>query len=290
MRASAQWCRRLSERFAPREVRRGVVHLRNYASEFLVAGDGEPLVIVPGLAGGFELLGRLVRVLAEQFRVICFQLRGERAWPPAPAVTRLADMADDLADFEDALVLERPAVVGVSFGAAVALEFAIRHARRSGPLVLQGAPPCFRKSLGGQVARLALEQFPLPHDNPFFNQFFRMLFARREAVGRLFDFVVERCWRTDQSVIARRLRLLADFDVRDRASSIRVPTLVVAGADDSIVRPNEQQALAELIGDCRFASIGAAGHLCSLTRPRAFARHVSAFLGSLRPAALRLAA
>ena len=149
--------------------------------------------------------------------------------------------------------------------------------------MLHGVESQFRKSLGGHVARLALEQFPLPHDNPFFNQFFRVLFARREPVGPLFDFVTQRCWSTDQGVIAHRLRLLAEFDVRERLAALDTPTLVIAGADDSIVRPEAQQALAAAIPDARFAAIPAAGHLSFLTRPRAFVRHVKELLAPACP-------
>ena len=278
MRASAQWCRRLSERFATRHGRRGIVHLRNYRTEYLVVGEGEPLVLVPGLAGGYELLGRLARVLARQFQVICYQLRGDQDPLVARRPHSLPDLADDLADLQDALLLERPAVVGISFGSAVALECALRHPQKIGRLVLHGVEARFRNRLGGHIARLALEEFPLPHDNPFFNQFFRMLFARRESIGPLFDYVTAQCWNTDQSVIAQRLGMLADFDVRDRIAELGMPALVVAGQDDAIVSAGAQQELAASIPRGQFVPLAGSGHLCFLTRPKAFARAVSEFL------------
>jgi 3-oxoadipate enol-lactonase len=265
------------------------VHLSNYSAEYFMVGEGEPLVLVPGLAGGFELLGRLARVLARDFQVISYQLRGERAHLLDRRTHTMAGLADDLAELQDALVLERPAVAGVSFGAAVALEFALRHSRRVGPLILNGVESRFRNSLGGHIARLALEEFPLPHDNPFFNQFFRVLFARREQVGRLLDFVTERCWSTDQSLIAHRLRLLTEFDASDRLTKLTMPALVIAGADDSVVRPDAQRALCDAIPDAQFATIPAAGHLCFLTRPHAFLRHVARFVASLRTPVRRAA-
>ena len=52
-------------------------HLTHYTARYCVWGDGPPLVLVPGLAGGFELLGPLARLLARDFQVISYQLRGE---------------------------------------------------------------------------------------------------------------------------------------------------------------------------------------------------------------------
>src|SRR5262249_49664392 len=49
--------------------RTGTAHLKHYNAQFCVWGDGPPLVLVPGLAGGYELLGPLARLLAQHFRV-----------------------------------------------------------------------------------------------------------------------------------------------------------------------------------------------------------------------------
>jgi pimeloyl-ACP methyl ester carboxylesterase len=246
----------------------------------LVVGRGDPLVLIPGLAGGFELIGRLMRALAGRFQVISYKLRGEHDPLIARRPHGLIDLADDLADLQAALLLERPAVMGVSFGSAVALEFAMRHPNPTGALVLHGLDAQFSDSLGGRIARLALAEFPMPHDNPFFNQFFRLLFARREAVGPLFDFVTTQCWSTEQSVMAHRLSLLAEFDMRDRLGQMTTPTLVIAGQDDCVVSPDRQRAMAASIPDAQFVSLAGAGHLCFLTRPKAFARAVVEFFHS----------
>ncbi len=281
MRATAQWSRRISERFGPQTAHRAVVHLRHYAAEYLVVGQGQPLVLVPGLAGGHELLSPLVQRLARHFQVICFPLRGDHDPMFARQPHTLAELAADVADFQNTLLLERPALAGVSFGSAVALEFALRYPRKTGPLILHGLEPRFRDSLGGRIARLALEKFPLPHDNPFFNQFFRLLFARRESVGPLFDFVIKQCWKTDQGVMVSRLALLADFDVRARLKTVTAPTLVVSGQDDAIVPAAGQRRLAQSIPDSRFKLIPNAGHLCFLTRTNSFVRTITEFLTPL---------
>ena len=62
--------------------------------------------------------------------------------------------------------------------------------------------------------------------------------------GPLTDFVVERCWETDQAVMARRLALLENYDVSDRLWRLDMPTLVVAGSRDVIVPATRQKALA----------------------------------------------
>src|SRR5207237_1899882 len=128
----------------------------------------------------------------------------------------LGDLADDLGALIEQMGLERPAVFGVSFGGAIALELAIAQPQRLGALVVQGVEARFRTTLGATIARRVLERFPLPSDNGFVNQFFNLLYAGKPEPGPLVDFVVERCWETDQSVMANRIGLLQSFDVSDR--------------------------------------------------------------------------
>ena len=133
-----------------------------------------------------------------------------------------------------------PAVFGVSFGGAIALELATTHPERLGALVVQGAESRFRTTLGATIARRVLERFPLPSDNRFVNQFFNLLHGGKPEPGPLVDFVVERCWETDQSIMAQRIALLETFDVSDRLWRIDVPTLVLAGSRDVIVPASRQ--------------------------------------------------
>jgi 3-oxoadipate enol-lactonase len=245
-------------------------------------GAGDPIVLVPGLAGGWRLVAPLARQLARRFEVIVCGLRGDR-FPAGGAWAReIGDHAHDLSAVIAGLGLERPAVFGVSFGAAVALELAVAQPQRVGALVVYGAEARFRSSIGSTIARRVLERFPLPSDNRFVNQFFNLLHGGRPVPGPLAEFVVERCWETDQSVMARRLALLEAFDVSDRLWRIDAPTLVVAGSRDVIVPASRQKALAAAIPGARFELIEGAGHVGFLTHRREIALRVARMMRQVK--------
>ena len=283
MRASAQWQRRFGARFAPEGAKYGVVHLPSYSAEYVVVGEGPPVVMVPGLAGGFELLGRLAGSLARNRQVISFQLRGERDAQARRRGFNRADLVGDLGHFLDALGLERPTLLGVSFGGLIALEFAIHHPGRLSSLIVQGVDCRYRSRLFSMILKEALLHYRLPHDSTFINQFFKLLFGRDEEPGPLFDFVTSRCWQTDQGVMAHRLLMIEDFDVEDRLWRIRVPTLVMAAEHDVIVPWESQQRVALSIPGARFARIARGGHLCFFTEPRTVSAHVRRFLTQQEP-------
>ena len=171
------------------------------AVEVVRLGRGEPLVVIPGLAGGWRLIWPLIRSLGRHFEVISFGLRGDDGgWDDpgisASAARGIGEYAEDVVCVIDQLGMESPAVLGVSFGGAIALELAAEHPDRLGALMLYGADASFRPTLGSRIARRVLERFPLPKDSRFINQFFNLLFASQPDPGPLFDFVTDRIWET----------------------------------------------------------------------------------------------
>jgi len=241
-------------------------------------GRGEPILMVGGLAGGWKLLAPLARLLARRHEVILYGLRGDRGPSTNSAPETIGDHARDLAFLIDRLGLERPALFGVSFGGAVALEYAAEHPGRLGSLTLLGVEARYRETLGARIARRVLERYPLPKDNAFVNQFFHLLHGGPPVSAALAEFLVERCWDTDQGVMARRLQALASFDVADRLDRIDARTLVIAGLKDVVVAPARQRDLARSIPDARFVCLPEAGHVGFLTHRSDVARLAYRFL------------
>jgi len=273
----------------PQEARRAEVRLGGELVDVLRLGRGDPLVLVPGLAGSWKLTLPLAQRLARRFEVITYGLRGDRfpyshCSAPQHGVWDLGVHADDLASLIQQLGLECPAVFGVSFGGAVALELAAEYPSRLGALIVQGADSRFRSTIGSTIARRVLERFPLPRDNGFVNQFFNLLHGVKPEPGPLADFVVERIWETDQSVMAQRLAQLESFDVSDRLWKIDAPTLILAGSKDAIVPAARQKLLAQSIPGARFELLEGAGHVGFLTHRREVARQVQRHLLGARAA------
>jgi 3-oxoadipate enol-lactonase len=251
-------------------------------------GQGEPIVVVPGMAGGWKLVLPLVRRLAKDFEVFVIGLRGDRSsWggqSNTPVVSDIGEHADDVARAIELLGLECPTVFGVSFGGAIALELAVEYPHRLGGLIVHSAEARFRTTLGSTIARQVLERFPLPDDNRFINQFFHLLFGAKPKPGPLVDFVVSGIWETQQSVMAQRLVLLESFDVSDRLWRIEVPTLVLAGLRDIIVPASHQRALAQGILGAQFEVIENAGHIGFLTHTADVVRNVRRHLRRVKAA------
>jgi 3-oxoadipate enol-lactonase len=217
-------------------------------------------------------------LLAQNHRVISYQLRGEDDCFALRRRFGLADLVEDLAEFLDWQCLERPAVMGVSFGGVLALEFAARYPNRLCHLVVQGAGARFERGLLQRVAGVVLSRYPLPSDNPFVNQFFNLLFGSRKRPEALFQFVTRQCWQTDQSVMAHRFGLVETHHMGERLRDIKAPALILVGDRDLLVSEGSLAELKNGLKRSQLVRMEGCGHLAFISQPQRVANLVCRFL------------
>jgi pimeloyl-ACP methyl ester carboxylesterase len=105
------------------------------------AGDGPPLVLLHGVLGDSRDWRRQLEGLSDEFTVVAWDAPGcGESSDPDPPETFGADVyADCLAEFIEALELERPHVLGLSWGGGLALELYRRRPDLPRSLVLASA-------------------------------------------------------------------------------------------------------------------------------------------------------
>src|ERR671911_474797 len=85
-------------------------------------GDGPPVVLVHGFVGdGPTTWRRQLDALSDEFTVVAWDAPGAGGSSDPPLGFGMVDYVDCLAGFVDALGLDRPNVVGLSFGGSLAL-------------------------------------------------------------------------------------------------------------------------------------------------------------------------
>jgi len=104
-------------------------------------GDGQPLVLLHGLASNARIWdGVAPRLVGAGLRVVALDLRGHGASDQPGSGYDFASVGRDLAAALDGLGLERPVLVGHSWGANVALQFAAdRPGAVAGLVLVDGA-------------------------------------------------------------------------------------------------------------------------------------------------------
>ncbi|HEV2670522.1 MAG TPA: alpha/beta hydrolase [Gemmatimonadales bacterium] len=221
-----------------------------------LAGQGPLLVFVPGMDGTGELFYRQVPSLARRYRVATYALR-ERA--------AMEELVADLAQVIASAAPERRAtVVGESFGGTVALSFALTHPEMLDRLVILNSFPRFLPQGRLQLAIGILQALPFP-------------WAVMSLVRRLTGFrlhsrhthaqevrrFLELTARTTRAGYLQRLRVLRDYDVRERLGEIQAPTLFLASDRDHLVPAVEQaRYMAERVPRAQVHILRGHGHIC----------------------------
>jgi pimeloyl-ACP methyl ester carboxylesterase len=111
-------------------------------------GEGPDLVMVHGLTGNLAVWHlHMLPVLAEHFNVLTYDLRGHGLSDTPPSGYSADAMAEDLLQLLDVLEIERPWIAGHSYGADIALYFALLHpARVREVIAIEAALPALEQS------------------------------------------------------------------------------------------------------------------------------------------------
>jgi pimeloyl-ACP methyl ester carboxylesterase len=104
-----------------------------------IHGDGEPLVLILGLATDVSEFPFLIEALATRFRVLAFDNRGAGRSDKPDVPYSIEMMADDTVGLMDRVGFEKVRLVGISMGGRIALDIALRHRERVSQLTLVSA-------------------------------------------------------------------------------------------------------------------------------------------------------
>jgi pimeloyl-ACP methyl ester carboxylesterase len=121
-------------------VRHSFVELAGLRMHVAEAGDGEPLVLLHGFPQHWWAWRKMIPALAEQYRVICPDLRGA-GWTDAPPDGYTSDrLLADVVELLDELRLDRVSLIGYDWGGILAYRLCLNHPDRVRRLVTITAP------------------------------------------------------------------------------------------------------------------------------------------------------
>ena len=110
---------------------------------YIISGEGTPLVMIHGLGGNLAVWHlNIIPRLPHRFRTLTYDLRGHGYSDVPPAGYAADDMCHDLEQLLDALEIQRCVLMGHSYGADIALYFALLHPQRTERVVaIEAAVP-----------------------------------------------------------------------------------------------------------------------------------------------------
>ena len=233
-------------------------------------GTGEPVVLLHGFPLSTELWKPQRAALTATYRVIALDLRGHGRSDPPHGASSIGMYADDVVAILDELGIGQATVAGLSMGGYVVMALLRRHPERVQGVMLLAtkAPGDTEAGKQGRNDMIALAEAEgaasvaekmLP----------KMLTERtRTENPDLVEFVRTMMASTPVEGIVGALTALRDRpDSTETLSTLRLPALILAGANDELIPPAEAESMHQAITGSRLQIVPDAAHLLNLEQP-----------------------
>ncbi|MGH2740651.1 MAG: alpha/beta fold hydrolase [Actinomycetota bacterium] len=237
-------------------------------------GEGPPLVLLHGLAASKLSWLPILRPLAERYRVIVPDLPGHGESSKPRARYTPAYYAGVVTGLLDTVGAENPVLIGNSMGGRVALEVARRSPDRvAGLVLLDPAAPGGRWAWMLQFVRVVptgVAAIPVPFQHEMIKTAIRQLFAVPDRLpdaayaAGADEFVrVHRSMRARMAVLASFRGLMADprQEFWQFVRRIRLPSLIIWGAEDHLVSVRAGRRMASLMPASELHVLPSVGHV-----------------------------
>lgn len=248
-----------------------------------ITGAGHPLLLIGGLGYGAWQWKFIVPELAPYYQVIAFDNRGADGSdkPDGPFSTSM--MAQDAIGLLDGLGIKHTHVMGISLGGQIAQSLVLQRPELVDKLILAAT------HYGGQTAipprpeivKMVLDRSGTPTD------FLKRSFRIATASG-----YIDSHPEMEQELLNYRLtnpvpppqyqaQALASgaHNEEARMGEIKAPTLILFGAEDNVVNPDNAPLMQERIPNSAVVVLPGVGHMFTIENPKLAAQAIRQFLG-----------
>lgn len=244
------------------------------------ANDAPVLVLSNSLGTDLSMWEPQLPAFIRRFRVLRYDTRGHGASAVTPGPYRIAQLGGDVVAMLDALDIARANFCGLSMGGATGMWLATHAPERFAKVVLcntgarigtnelwQARIEALRQGGTAAIAQGAMERW--------------FTAAFRTRAPQTVEAMRQKFVRTSTAGYIACCEAIRDHDERETIAAIRLPTLIIAGAQDVATPPADGRFLAERIPGACYVEFDTA-HLSNVEVPEAFAQAVLQFLADGR--------
>ena len=246
-------------------------------------GDGDPILLIAGLASDSQSWGSVVSELSHRFHVITLDCPGTGRTKPKNADFSISALAEICLKLTRHLGLGRINIIGHSMGGLVAQQFALSYPAYLDRLVL--AATSSRLSARNHAlflnmadSRESSQDNRLWFENLFFWIFSPGFFENAGAVDIAISCACDYPFLQSNVAFRNQVNAMSDFDSSKSLSGIKAKTLVIRAEKDLLINTSESKFLAEEIPNAYCKVIDDAAHSIHIERPHEFVQAVTEFL------------
>ena len=221
--------------------------------------------------------------LAEDASLLMLDLPGFGNSDPTSGELTMKSLADDVADLLNQIGVSKVIFCGLSMGGYIGWEFVKNHSEMLAGLICCNTRATADDELTARARRVAAAQVLKTGAAPVAEVMRGKLFSETTiaeqpaVVDSIADIIRE---TKPESIAAAQIAMSQRHNFSNLLAEIDVPTLVIAGSDDSITPASEMQLMAMAIDGATFVEISEVGHMSPSEQPTVFNRAVIHWLKS----------
>lgn len=232
-------------------------------------GGEDNLLLLHGLFGALSNFSGILDQFGHRYNVIVpilpiFEL-------PLKSAT-LGGLLNHVNEFVEEKGYQQLHVLGNSLGGHISLLFAFSNPDKMASLTLTGSSGLFESAFGSTFPKRGNYEFIKKKTE---ETFYAPEVATKELVDEVFDIVND---RNKALRVVTTAKSAIRHNVGDRLDQIKVPTLLIWGAQDTITPPFVGEKFNELIEDSTLIMIDQCGHAPMMEHQESFNQHLEAFL------------
>ena len=228
-------------------------------------GKGEPVIFLHGGMGSANSWSYQVPVFSKSYRVITLDSRGQGRTSDSVAPFSYHSMAEDVVRLMDVLKIPSAYIVGWSDGGNIGIDLAIHHPTRIKGIVAYGAninPAGLQDHFLNYLHTATPEEMQRDNGSDFLD-----LSAHPENLPVIAE-KIRNMWLREPNFTQAQL------------SSIKVPTLIMDGAEEELIRPDHAKEIAAAIPNAKLVMLPNVGHYAIFKKPELWNKTVLEFLKS----------
>jgi len=247
-------------------------------TNFKIAGEGEPLLILHGWGGSSGSWIEVQKILANnRFKVIVLDLPGfgKSISPPVPWSVK--DYSNFVLKFIEKIGLEKIILMGHSFGGRIAIKFSNLYPEKLKNLILCSSAGIKHSLTLGQKIILNLSLF----GNFLFS---KKLLKRFKDVARniFYSFLRKKDYAKAKGMMKETFQKVVAEDLRTELPEIKTRTLIIWGQKDKAVPLKDAYLMKEKIPQSTLEILSKTGHTPNLEEPEKLAEIILNFIKTER--------
>lgn len=238
---------------------------------YTVSGEGNPMILMHGWGCNADTLASVEKIAAESHRVYNIDFPGFGQSPEPTQVWGVEDYTRALENFVRLLGIEKPVLLGHSFGGRVGILYSSRNPVDR--LVLVDA--------AGVKPRRPLSYYVKVYSFKFMKRLYTLIYGKEGAAKRIEAERARRGSADYQSASPRMRAILSKVvneDLCHVMPAIKAPTLLIYGENDTATPVRDAKKIESLVPDAGLVVFPGCGHYSFLDNPYQFAAVLRSFL------------